>query len=1450
MEAQCLTVNKSLLGVVPASSGVSGNIDATYLITVINPAASACPFVLNIDITEQFSAISNLGPKFVRVVGLPSIAVTGVSVSPTLNPAYNGGTTPGLTNIDGLLFQDDSIFIQITAEMNPRAVGGTLNNTVFANYIFPPSAGAVSATASIPNCWSNCQLACNNTIHLSVNSLCEASLVAEMVLEGTYSQECLDLGFYTVSLTSNGKPVTMPISRSYIGKNLVVTVSNIVCGNSCWGNVILEDKVAPALQCRARDSFRCNVNLNPSVFGFPVNPIFVNQSVYPYIVTGIDACGTATLTYKDSVVSYSCIDTLASTVYRRWCATDPSGFTSCCVDTIDIIRGTLADLTLPPHYDGQPGNQPYLRCNGSWTKFPNGYPDTSSTGTGRPQGLLCGNIQFDFSDDTIRVCDGSFKLLRKWLLIDWCRPNNRITYIQLIKVVDDVAPVITCPTTLTINTDPHVCTGSYTLPVPEVLVPGKPTNTNTPYVIEACSRWTYTVLHRPATSPSDCTPDPLIRGNSNNIVQLPNGQYKVVNMPYGCNWIYYRICDDCGNCTECTFDIEVKDLTPPVPVCQQRTVVALTDNGQATVPATIFDDRSFDNCQMGSFQVRRMNPGSCGSTTFSSTQTFCCADIAASPIRVVLRVIDAAGNSSECMVDVMVQDKLPPKITCPKDTVISCETDISNLNVFGNASAKDNCSFTTATRVENNLSSCNIGVIKRWFVVTDAGGRKDSCFQSITIRDTMPFRESDITFPSDIVISGCKNSTNPDQTGKPIFRNQDKCNQIITNYEDLVFNYVEGVCFKILRKWTVIDWCNYNIINPEHGNGVWYHTQVIKIVNNVAPTFTSSCANRELCITDGCTITAVLSAAAFDDCTTDPNELKWKYEFDRNNDGSINNTGTTKSFSPSLGQGTHKITWTVNDQCGNSSTCSYLINVRDCKAPTPYCNPGIITVIMPTTREVTVWAKDFNLASTDNCTEQNKLYFSFTANVKDSFKTIRCADLSNGRVDTIDIDIYVTDLSGNQDVCHTKLIVQDNQDVCPNSGTLTGNVSGLVTHIDANKKATNVSVQFYEVNSGNMLDQQVTDLEGKYAFKNILVGEQYLIQPTLNYDFLNGVSTRDIVEIQKHILGKKEIQNPYYLIAADVNKSGTITSKDISDIRKLILGLVSEFPNNNPSWNFVDSKVNMTKENAFSFSSEISLVNLQGDLVDNNFIAIKSGDVTGEANTSSYNTIQSRSNSIVGLEVTEIQIENGSTYTLPVSLNSVSTFNGFQLELTLDSRLAKFKGLESGTIALEANNYSILENGSKLRISWNDNQLKNLNQGEQLFNLILEANNEGIIDAQSLKLSNKNLNSEIYTVEFVEDLKLLFRSANGKSTEKYELYQNVPNPFNGKTTIFFKLPTDENVALHVYDLAGRKLKSLQVEGKKGLNTVELEMLNNEAGLLYYQLDANNFIATRKMVIIR
>jgi|GEM_PF-4557781 len=61
---------------------------------------------------------------------------------------------------------------------------------------------------------------------------------------------------------------------------------------------------------------------------------------------------------------------------------------------------------------------------------------------GLPLKALCG-ITYEYTDLTVNVCPGTFKIVRRWTLIDWCaNPVGVVHYDQLIKVVDDKAPIV------------------------------------------------------------------------------------------------------------------------------------------------------------------------------------------------------------------------------------------------------------------------------------------------------------------------------------------------------------------------------------------------------------------------------------------------------------------------------------------------------------------------------------------------------------------------------------------------------------------------------------------------------------------------------------------------------------------------------------------------------------------------------------------------------------------------------------------------------------------------------------------------------------------------------------------------------------------------------------------------------------------------------------------------
>lgn len=86
---------------------------------------------------------------------------------------------------------------------------------------------------------------------------------------------------------------------------------------------------------------------------------------------------------------------------------------------------------------------------------------------------------------------------------------------------------------------------------------------------------------------------------------------------------------------------------------------------------------------------------------------------------------------------------------------------------------------------------------------------------------------------------------------------------------------------------------------------------------------------------------------------------------------------------------------------------------------------------------------------------------------------------------------------------------------------------------------------------------------------------------------------------------------------------------------------------------------------------------------------------------------------------------------------------------------------------------------------------------------------------------------------------------------RFELYQNYPNPFNPTTKIGFALPRDAKVKLEVFNALGEKIAVLKDEYMRaGVHTVEFNASGLASGIYFYRLTADDFVATKKMVLIK
>jgi len=91
---------------------------------------------------------------------------------------------------------------------------------------------------------------------------------------------------------------------------------------------------------------------------------------------------------------------------------------------------------------------------------------------------------------------------------------------------------------------------------------------------------------------------------------------------------------------------------------------------------------------------------------------------------------------------------------------------------------------------------------------------------------------------------------------------------------------------------------------------------------------------------------------------------------------------------------------------------------------------------------------------------------------------------------------------------------------------------------------------------------------------------------------------------------------------------------------------------------------------------------------------------------------------------------------------------------------------------------------------------------------------------------------------------------------RFELFQNYPNPFNPKTKIGFSLPRALDVRVDIYNILGEKIKTIISEHlTAGYQSVTWNGTDNNGsevstGIYFYRIQANNFVDSKKMLLLK
>ncbi len=750
----------------------------------------------------------------------------------------------------------------VTIKWINSSVGGA-----FTVRVVETSASGCAQGANLSVNLTQVSLRCLGSLNVSVDQNCQVNLTTSSILFGNFAGSNtykIQIAYPNGAILYEGiGSVTIDVRlHNLLGRTMQYRIIEPCSNGSCWGNMTFEDKTPPKLTCPNNITVSCaqltNNTILPSVTGEPTVQDCSNTSKsyndisrktdcttpFPALPSDLAALFPATFPTTGDVVEV---------ILRRFSVKDDYNNVSTCYHYIFVRKSSLANVLCPADnfelacanfngtLDPSVSGVPMLDVDGDFTTVFDRFPITQAA---------C-RLGATYSDEIISLCGGAKKLIRTWKIYDACASGNSFkTCTQIINITDRADPSVSA-----LITQFYVRNGSLvgidsivnftTAGIQYVYALGSPYN---------CGGSARFVLKG---RDNGCLKSALTFRASDSRARLVAGYpqynattfetvaiYEISSDSYGDFDISFTATNAClTSVLTKNFRVRVRDNVSPNAICH-AVQVAIGSNGTARVSAEAINSSSTDNCGVERIEVRRMRVCGTANTNFGLYMDFSCCDVL-DTIMVVLRVWDFAGNYTDCMTTVTVVDKIKPTCYAPPRRIINCsDLVLNNVRDFGQPIFWDNCGIKDTLFTEKEeLTNCQIGTITRKWIVSDRMGFKDSCQQIIEVTGKSDFT---VDFPDDIVANCFATVMTKDQAREAILRNgpdkdghiiNDGCGALLVEVVDDTLTSGSDACYKILRKFTVIDWCKYNPNNTNlnqigacygvpvcgdvHGNANW-----------------------------------------------------------------------------------------------------------------------------------------------------------------------------------------------------------------------------------------------------------------------------------------------------------------------------------------------------------------------------------------------------------------------------------------------------------------------------------------------------------------------------------------------------------------------------------------------------------------------------------------------------
>lgn len=413
-----------------------------------------------------------------------------------------------------------------------------------------------------------------------------------------------------------------------------------------------------------------------------------------------------------------------------------------------------------------------------------------------------------------------------------------------------------------------------------------------------------------------------------------------------------------------------------------------------------------------------------------------------------------------------------------------------------------------------------------------------------------------------------------------------------------------------------------------------------------------------------------------------------------------------------------------------------------------------------------------------------------------------------------------------------------------------------------------------------------------------LTGIRRQLLPDRNFgnDPLNGVSIFDVFLINKHNLGLSKFENPFQIIASDVNNSGSITTFDLSELNKLILGIYKKLPID-LSWRYVPklfTESQLFKDDFYAdpFTAQLSdpfqgltrsyRSTLSGTVVPNlytwidfvslltnsglassevawSFTGVKIGDVNCNANREGSPFIE---------EDPEFQIAEGDTINIqPNEQKYIQIFaytshevvawqfgTRYSFDSLFLSEISPGPTLTDFSEDFFYNSFDSSLTSNTLKVAWFSEDAEKIDiDSTILLEFLVEANESAINIQDRFRLDNEVLPFLFYneygdtvpvTLQLnISDIPDGYKTALPPFGRNHQVSKSLkakpyPVPFTSQIDFLIEIPENEQVSLEIYDSRGILISSTVENLASGRHELQISNISHHnPGFYWYIIKA-------------